>query len=100
MTIPENSTCPTAPGSDSTAVPKRVKSKKSKGVASGLKMDTCGGYYGELSLPLVSPLGRVTLRNLGSGSHNLRFRLLAPTGNPVLLSPHVTSSKSSESLGR
>ena len=100
VTIPENSTCPSGKTVEDMATSsKKNKNKKVKGPPSGIKMDACGGYYGEMALPLVSPLGSVSFRNLGFGQHYLRFRLLTPTGIPIFLSPLVTSSKSAESVG-
>jgi len=101
LTIPENSTCP-ANGQAANAVDnvgKKGKSKKTKGPPNGIKIDACGGYYGELALPLTSPMARVSLRNLGSGTHYLCFRLLNPNDAPVLVSPAVTSSKSLDTVG-
>jgi len=100
LTIPENSTCPTDQAATAVEnVGKKGKSKKTKGPPNGIKMDACGGYYGELALPLTSPMARVSLRNLGSGVHYLRFRLLNANDAPVLVSPAVTSSKSLDTIG-
>jgi hypothetical protein len=83
VSIPENSTCV-----DKLYTKKSTSKKKApslKGAARSVFKNKCGGYYGEVTIPLASKRGRVNLRGLGNGLHHVRFRLIDKAGNPIYL---------------
>ncbi len=92
LSVPESSTCSDKVHRKSRGI------KRIGGPAKGVEKDTCGGYHGEISLPLESPRGRVKLRNVGNGLHTVRFRILDSQGSPILTHPSMKESKFVDTL--
>jgi hypothetical protein len=99
LSLPQNASCwprPSVTKQDSIGAAPRLKNK---GAAKALSIDACGGYYGEVAIPLSTAKGRVKLKNLGSGQYSARFRLIDATGSPILIKQSAKTSDTTDTLG-